>query len=77
MAQVNLHVEVPEETCITVRLNAVEKRIVVPNEHLQGLLDIYRMLHAKALPTASRATEMKVCSEGTLHGTRRKTAACL
>ncbi len=48
------------KTRIKVRLDHVEKKVVVPNEHLKTLVDTYRLLHAKALPTTSKASAMKV-----------------
>lgn len=51
------------KTRIKVRLDHVEKKVVVPNEHLKTLVDTYMLLHAKALPTASKASAMKVCNE--------------
>jgi hypothetical protein len=54
---------VPVQTHIKVRLDHVMKKVVVPNEHLKALVDVYRLLHAKGLSTASRASAMKVCPE--------------
>ena len=51
------------KTRIKVRLDHVEKKVVVPNEHLNTLVDTYRLLHAKALPTAPKASTMKVRTE--------------
>lgn len=48
------------KTRIKVQLDQVVKKVVVPNGHLKALVDTYRMLHAKGLPTASRASAMKV-----------------
>ncbi len=51
------------QTHIRGQLDHVVKKVVVPNEHLKALVDIYRLLYAKGLSTASRASAMKVCLE--------------
>ena len=53
----------PVQTHIRGQLDHVVKKVVVPNEHLKALVDIYRLLYAKGLSTASRASAMKVCPE--------------
>ena len=42
------------------QLDTVVKRVAIPTQCLRGVVDVYRLLHAERLLTASRAMSLEV-----------------